>query len=131
MAVTLSIRDESTAGETTAALTLDFLTEEITVRELIRSRVFQEVKDHNAGRRRAGPHLVQPSATEARLNAGGSPATRTIDWEAQYAVALEAFERGRVLVLVDDRQAESLDHPITIAPDTTVTFLRLVPLVGG
>ena len=45
MSVTLTIRDENTAGDTTHTLTLDFLTERITVRELIRSRVYQEVKD--------------------------------------------------------------------------------------
>jgi hypothetical protein len=45
--------------------------------------------------------------------------------------ALQAFERGRVLLLVDDRQVERLDEEIVLAPDTTVTFLELVPLAGG
>lgn len=48
MVSTLTICDETTSGETTNELTLDFLTEHITVRELIRSRVYQEVKDYNA-----------------------------------------------------------------------------------
>jgi hypothetical protein len=56
----------------------------------------------------------------ARVEAGHDPAP-----------ALEAFERGQVLVLVDDRQFERLDEEIVLAPDTTVTFLRLVPLAGG
>ena len=54
-----------------------------------------------------------------------------IDWEPQYDLACEAFETNRVLVIVNDRQAESLDDPITVTPSTTVSFLRLVPLVGG
>jgi hypothetical protein len=34
-------------------------------------------------------------------------------------------------LLVDDRQVEELEEVIEIRPDTTVTFLKLVPLVGG
>src|SRR5205807_9397876 len=43
----LTISDQTTAGETTGACVLDLLTERITVRELIRSRVYQEVQDYN------------------------------------------------------------------------------------
>ena len=46
MTTTLTVRDETTAGESHDAITLEFLTEHITVRELIRERVFQEVKDY-------------------------------------------------------------------------------------
>jgi hypothetical protein len=34
-------------------------------------------------------------------------------------------------VLVDDRQVQSLDDQIDLRHDSTVTFLRLMPLVGG
>jgi hypothetical protein len=34
-------------------------------------------------------------------------------------------------LLVDDRQVDELEEEIEIRPDTTVTFLKLVPLVGG
>ena len=57
--------------------------------------------------------------------------SRMIDWEPQFTQACEAFESNRVLVLVDQRQVESLDQVITIQPNTEVTFLKLVPLVGG
>jgi hypothetical protein len=32
---------------------------------------------------------------------------------------------------VDDRQVDTLDDEIALRPDTTVSFLKLVPLVGG
>src|SRR5437870_3899414 len=54
MAATLTIRDESAGGKTLHELTLDILTERITVRELIRSRVYQEVQDFN---RKAPAHF--------------------------------------------------------------------------
>jgi len=34
-------------------------------------------------------------------------------------------------LLVDDRQVDEFDYEIEIRPDTTLTFLKLVPLVGG
>ena len=46
--ITLTVRDETTAGEQLAALELQLAAEETTVRELIRARVHQEVRDHNA-----------------------------------------------------------------------------------
>ena len=45
--MTLTIRDEAAAGRTTGETAVEFLTERVTVRELIRSRVHQEVADHN------------------------------------------------------------------------------------
>jgi hypothetical protein len=44
---TITIQDQTTTGKTTGELTLDVLTERLTVRELIRSRVYQEVQDFN------------------------------------------------------------------------------------
>ena len=43
----LKVCDETTAGEKTGEFVMDLLTERITVRELIRSRVYQEVQDYN------------------------------------------------------------------------------------
>ena len=141
---TLTIRDETASGQATNELTLDVLDETITVRELIRSRVYQEVQDHN--RRLADSPavpfngLVTPRDEERVLNAkaGGSPGTaglpkrtREIDWRPQFEVACAAFERNGFFILVDDRQAESLDDTITIRHDTQVSFVRLMPLVGG
>ena len=132
MAATLTIRDETTAGQQTNELTLDFLTERITVRELIRSRVFQEVKDHNLEKARTVFRgLVRPTDAEEQLNGYRLRKPRQIDWHKQFDAALEAFQNNGVLILVDDKQAESLDQEIVIRHDTKVTFLKVVPLVGG
>ena len=58
-------------------------------------------------------------------------APRRVDWEAQFARACEAFERNGFFVLVDDRQVEALDDEIELKLDTVVSFVKLVPLVGG
>ncbi|MCA9298072.1 MAG: hypothetical protein KDA28_03340 [Phycisphaerales bacterium] len=128
---TLTIRDETTTGAISEPFTLDFLTEHITVRELIRERVYQEVGDHNANQADTFRGLVQPTDAERTLNGFKVPRGRMIDWEPQYRKACEAFEQNGILVLVGDRQTRSLDEIITITPSTEVSFLKLVPLVGG
>jgi hypothetical protein len=51
--------------------------------------------------------------------------------EAEARRALRAFEEGAYFVIVDGRQAESLDEELRFAPGTKVTFLRVMPLAGG
>lgn len=130
-ATTLTIRDETMTGSITGEMTLEFLTEIITVRELIRSRVYQEVKDFNAQQTEHFRGLIQPTDTEATRNGFKLKKSREIDWRKQFEKAVEAFERNQVLILVNDHQAEALDEEITLAPDTSVTFLKLTLLVGG
>ena len=131
MSVTLTVCDETTAGEKSEEFTLEFLTEEITVRELIRSRVYQEVKDYNTGTPGLFRGLVQPNDAEQVLGGYRVRQARQLDWRQQFDAALEAFEKSRILVLVDDRQVEELDERIVVGPQTRATFLKLVPLVGG
>jgi hypothetical protein len=56
---------------------------------------------------------------------------RKIDPEKQFELALRAFYTNGFILLVDDKQVEELEEEIEVRPDTTVTFLKLVPLVGG
>ena len=135
---TLTIRDETASGQTTNELTLDVLDETITVRELIRSRVYQEVDDHNRRSSEPTPFkgLVTPGDEERALNNRPGDAAhqrrgRQIDWRRQFDVACDAFERNGFFILIDDKQAESLDESITLRHDTKVSFVRLTPLVGG
>jgi len=131
MPITLTVRDETLSGATEGELSLDFLTETITVRDLIRGRVYQEVQDHNV-RRSTDPFrgLIQPSPIEKAYN-GPRAEHRPIDWKTQFERACEAFEANQVLILIDDRQAASLDQEFTIRPDSSVAFVRLTLLVGG
>ena len=132
MAITVTAVDETSSGERIHELTLDFLTEQVTARELIRSRVYQEVTEHNARLTRPFHGLVTPTVAERALNEERRPQSqRRIDWEAQYRKALQAFARNGFLLLVNDRQLTDLDEEVELRHDTTVTFLKLVPLVGG
>lgn len=131
---TVAFVDESTSGKQSPAWHLEIFEETLTLGELIRRRVFQEVAEHNARGSRLFNGLVQPEDTEATLNGyrmRADRADRVIDAQQQFDKAAEAFNRNGYVVLVDDRQVEDLDAAVAIKQGTTVTFLKLVPLVGG
>lgn len=131
MPATLTVRDESLGGGAVSELTLELLTERITTRELIRSRVYQEVQDYNhlpQGRCRG---LIEPTEAERLLNGSRQKGPQLLDWRPQYEKALRAFAAGRFLILVGETQVESLDEEITFRPGTFISFVRLTPLAGG
>jgi len=127
----LTIRDESSGGGTLHEFSLEILTERITARELIRSRVYQEVQDWNRRQPAVYKGLVQPTDAERTLNGFDMKKVRQIDWQTQFEKALDAFETNGILVLVDEKQIEDLDEEVTLGPGSVVSFLRLTPLVGG
>jgi hypothetical protein len=131
MSVTLTIRDATTSGRPLHEWALELLTERMSLRELIRSRVYQEVQDYNQSQPDRFRGLIQPSEAEQTLNGGTPPKKRQIDWKVQFAKATEAFERNQILILCNDKQVESLDEEIEVQPGTCVTFLKLTMLVGG
>ena len=133
MATTLTIRDETTSsfGSGDKGFTLDLLSERITLRELIRARVYQEVRDYNLHQPEYFRGLVQPADTERTLNGFKVQQRRRSDPEKQFERAIESFHRNGFFILINGLQVDELEEEIEIRPDTTVTFLKLIPLVGG
>ena len=129
MSLTLSIHDETTAGERHAAGAFQFNTTALTLRELIRVRVQQEVKRFNETEVRVFRGLVQPDESERILN--GARERPLLDWEKQFAKAITAFNGNGFLVLLDDQQITDLDETLHLTPESQITFLKLVPLTGG
>jgi hypothetical protein len=131
--VTVSIRDQ--AGARAAAepsLELD-VPAASTLREVIRTRVREEVAKANAaiGAGSTFKTLVQPTEAEVTLNGYRLRKGKTIDWRRQADKAEEAFGRKGFFVLVDGRQVEDLDEELALTPDSEIRFVRLTPLVGG
>ncbi len=127
----VSVIDETTAGDRSQGLTLEFLSEKVSVRELIRSRVYQEVTEHNARQALSRVPLVQPTPDERALNSKDVSLGKRVDWERQFELALRAFESNGFLLFAGATQLVDLDEEIELRHDTEITFLRLVPLVGG
>ena len=127
----LTIYDETASGQKTNTLTLDCLTERISARELIRARIYQEVRDYNQREPECFRGLVEPTNAERTLNGYKLKAKRKIDWNEQFERALESFGRNGFFILIGDEQAEHLDQEFEVKVDTEISFVKLVPLVGG
>ena len=133
MLTELLIRDETTAslGKPEHTFTVHISGERISLRELIRLRVTQEVDHFNSRQPAVFRMLVQPNEAEKTLNGFKFHKPRPVNPITQYEKAIEAFEGNGFIVLVDDYQIENLETEIVFQPETSITFLKLVPLVGG
>lgn len=122
-------------------MSIECLSESMTVREIIRARIYQEVTDYNqkVNEEQASlPQLlVTPTETEAKLNHAATniktqnkKKRQTVDWEKQFALACEAFQSNGFFMLVEDKQATDLDEEFMVQTDTEISFVKLTPLVG-
>jgi hypothetical protein len=127
------VRDELIfrVGPPPVEFVLDLPNDHPTVRELIRTRVEQEVAAFNVQQAEYFQGLIQPTAAELTLNGYRMPRQRRVDPAEQVEQALAAFERNGFVILVDDQQVNRLDDRVALRPTTVVTFLKLIPLVGG
>ena len=133
MQTTLNIKDESMfgLGAPDFSFTLNFPSNRVTVRELIEECVREEVGNYNSAQPEVFRGLVQPTHSERVLNGFRLKEKKQIDWLEQYEKAVAAFERNGFIVLVDDLQVDDLNQIIELEAKPSVTFLKLVPLVGG
>jgi hypothetical protein len=127
MPLALKIVDQTPGVHPLIVRQLRLPSERTTLRELFARRIEEEVAALNAGSEAMRP-LVVPTEREQSLN---GRSRKLIDVDCQLAAAVEAFERTRILVVVNERQVLDLDQPLIVTPDTEVRFIKLVPLVGG
>jgi hypothetical protein len=118
-------------GSAGTELVLPGLPDRVSARELIRTRVREEVAKANADRSQPRRLLVAPVEAEEMVNGYRVRDGRTIEWERQAEIALDAFDQQAFFMFADGRQVGSLDQEIPLHSETEVRFLRLTPLVGG
>src|SRR5437773_7403514 len=108
MSIMLRITDkELGAAEIVAPdLLVPLLT--ISAREILRLRVEAEVERYNVTRG-ASHFLIQPAPRESELN-GREARFRELKVAPQIALAIEAVEKCRVIMLLNGRQVTSLDE---------------------
>jgi hypothetical protein len=77
------------------------------------------------------PAQIELGVAQGKVDLGGADPTPPVDSQTALDVALQAFRDGLYYVFVDDQQIETLETPISLAPNSQLLFLRLVALVGG
>ena len=128
---TVTFRDETASGRRLDEISLPDLPERMTARQLVRLRVREEVARHNAQPSRHFRGLVRPDDAEVELNGYRLREARRIDWERQADIAEQAFDHNGYVLLVHDRQVDSLDEVVDLTDDSEIVFIRLLPLTGG
>ena len=128
---TLTVHDRTAVGREVDAFALENLPDQITVRELIRTRVRDEVARHNLAPRQVFRGLVAPEGAAQEALGYRLHTPKRIDWERQAEVALDAFGRNGFFILVDGRQVSDLDEEISVSKTNDVAFVKLVQLIGG
>ncbi|MDP1806736.1 MAG: hypothetical protein Q8K72_16275 [Acidimicrobiales bacterium] len=125
------IREETPTGRPSGNVVIIDVPDTITLRDLIRIRIREEVARYNANPTDRFQGLVRPTEAEEDLNGYRMRSRRRIDWGQQADAALEAFGHNGFFVLVADRQVEDLDEMLSLDEASDVAFVRLVPLAGG
>lgn len=131
MVYQLKIRDEKANGELISEHQIGFARQTVTIKDIIEVRVMQEVENYNARQPEYFRGLIEPTDAERTLNGYKLKTRKVIDPEKQVYVALDAFQKNGYFVLVNNQQFSNLDATIELQPDTTVSFIKLTPLVGG
>jgi hypothetical protein len=109
----------------------------LTLRELIGRIVREEVNAfHERQREQKLLHVLTDSAIEkgvvkGKITSGGQDSRQTVDVDGAIATALEAFEDGLYLVILDGQEQRQLDAQVFLNPDSQVAFVRLAMLAGG
>jgi hypothetical protein len=109
----------------------------LTLRQLITRVVQREVE---AFKQRQGDRQIVRILTErqveeglskGKVDAGGRNLHQSVDPDQAVAVALQAFEDGLYLVILDGEECRELDREIFLHPESHLVFVRLVMLAGG
>jgi len=129
--ITVVIKDQSGAGKVAASITLEGLDSSITLRDLIRTRVREEVARYNATPADIFQGLVMPDGAQPAPEGFRMPTRRRVEWEQQADRALDAFGRNCFFILAGGRQVTDLDEILELTAESDIRFLRLVQLVGG
>jgi hypothetical protein len=127
-------------------ISLEFLTEKITVRELISNTVEEQIRDMLINRRLDAQQaekilnrqylLESEISSQAKSGAIRVPSSKnaqspSLILEREIDKALRSFERQGFMIVVDGEQVQELDEYVTLKATSKVTFMRLTPLVGG
>lgn len=132
MGAALDVIDQTPSGKVIQTFKLRLVSERISARELVAARVRQEVQEFNRQKEsKLFQGLVQPKDAEVELNGYRLKKLQPIDADAQVERVLAAFDQNGFLLLVDERQVTELDDQVVLTPGSRISFVKLIPLVGG
>lgn len=109
----------------------------ITLRELITRVVRSEVSAFERRERARrlvrvlSDHDISEGAARGKVDSGGRAPTGPVDEEAAVGAALQGFEDGLYLVILDGEEQRDLDRQVYVKAESRMVFLRLTFLAGA
>jgi hypothetical protein len=109
----------------------------VTLRDLITRIVLSEVEAfylrHEKRRliRVLSPVQIQEAVEKGKVDMGGGDLKQRVISENAVGTALQAFEDGLYLVVIDGTEHRELDAQVYVRPESRITFIRLVFLAGA
>ncbi len=125
------IHDETKSGSILNQVRLKVSKDQITIKELIRLRVFQEAQEYNARKSAYFRGLVRPIHAQPILNGYKLDPKYKIDPLKQYYVAMDAFRRHGFYIMIDEKRIEDPEFEIPVNSEIRISFMKMVPLVEG
>lgn len=134
MAFSITFKDETLTGKLIQELSVPVVSETMVLREIIMLRVEEEIRRREDEKHQRFMALAFEMDEKERLLNGVREKRKPgemPDPEAHGYRALKAFQQNAFFVLVDDVQVDDLEAPVVVRDNTTVTFVKTTPLVGG
>lgn len=128
----LIIHDETVTGSILNQIKINLSETCLSARDLIRERVFQEVKAFNS-RRSDYFHglLIQPEKAERVFDGYRVCPTCKLDPEKQFYLAMNAFKKQDFFLMINEDTIADPEQAITLSDCTKVSFLKVRPVIGG
>ena len=111
--------------------------EPLTLREVITRIVLQEVESFRQRQQQRRlvriltEQQIEEGLAKGRVEAGGSNLDQRVDPEIAVATALQAFEDGIYLVILDGEEQRDLDREVNVHAGSHLVFVRLTLLAGA
>ena len=74
---------------------------------------------------------IAEAAVRGKVDPAAKDFQQEVDTDAAVASALQAFEDGLYLVIIDQIERRSLDEPVRLGEDSQLVFIRLTFLAGA
>jgi hypothetical protein len=111
----------------------DDLTLRALITRIVRSEVRAFERREQARRllRVLSDHEIAAGAERGKVDSGGRDPGDPVSEEAAIGAALQGFEDGLFLVVLDGAEQRDLDAPVFVTRDSHLVFLRLTFLAGA
>jgi hypothetical protein len=104
------------------------------IEHVVRAEVaaFQQRQSDRQVLRALTARQIEAAVEAGKVEMGESEVpAQEVDPDEAVAVALQAFEDGLFLVVIDEQPQRELDRQVFLRPDSSITFVRLTLLAGG